>query len=218
MNTIEMRGRDATSAGPSVARRVSMGLIGLLALQAWVWTASALPKVTSSTFLSGFARFVATPVPTRPALYGRLVTHLVGAAPSLFAWGAMATETGLALTFTVTTVVVLARRGAVPRRLLLAAAAASLVGAGFTLNLALLVGDPAPWKLGDPFDSGVALEYLLVGIGLATAAAAIGTLWRPARQHLLAATAHRNTDPHVSGRPAVAPAAVRRTADRSRAS
>jgi hypothetical protein len=45
--------------------------------------------------------------------------------------------------------------------------AASLVSAGFALNLALLVGDPAPWSLHNPFDSGVSLEYLVAGLALA---------------------------------------------------
>jgi hypothetical protein len=192
MNALEMYEEDADGAAAArrgghpaaQAARVrsgpSAGLVALVALQAWVWTASALPKLTSRTFLIGFARFVATPAPTRPALYGRLVTHLVLVAPSLFAWGALLTESALALTFTVATVVMLGRRGSLPRPLTLMTAAASLVGAGFALNLALLVGDPAPWTLGDPFDSGVALEYLLVGLSLATAVSTIATIRRSA--------------------------------------
>ena len=214
-NTIDMPDRNMPSPSPRTAttRRVSAGLIALLALQAWVWTASALPKVTSGAFLSGFARFVATAPPTRPVVYGHLVTRVVLAAPSLFAWGAIATECLLALTFTVATVVMLGRRGAVPLRLILATGAASLVGAGFALNLALLVGDPAPWTLGDPFDSGVALEYLLVGLGLATAATAIAGIRAP-RPHSVTTAARRQDDVNFSGRPTAAPAAAaRRAAD-----
>jgi hypothetical protein len=72
-------------------------------------------------------------------------------------------------------VAILWRRGRLPRHLANASAVASLVGAGFALNLAFLVGDAAPWRLGDPFNSGVALEYLLVGLALATAWSALGT-------------------------------------------
>ncbi|HEX3604634.1 MAG TPA: hypothetical protein VH134_01840 [Candidatus Dormibacteraeota bacterium] len=154
----------------------STGLVGLMALQAWVWTASMLPKVTSGAFLGGFARFVGTAPPTRNALYGHVVTPIVLAAPSIFAVGALATELALAATFAVTTVVLVRRRRSVPRRLLVAGAVASLVAAGFALNLALLVGDAAPWRLGDPFDSGVPVEYLLAGLGLVTAVSAITAL------------------------------------------
>jgi hypothetical protein len=213
-NTIDMPDRNMPSPRRAATRRASVGLIALLALQAWVWTASALPKVTSGAFLTGFARFVATPPPTRPVVYGHLVTRIVLAAPSLFAWGAIATECLLALTFTVATLVMLARRGRVPLRLIVATAAASLVGAGFALNLALLVGDPAPWTLGDPFDSGVAIEYLLVGLSLATAAAAIGTIRASAWPHRVSTAARRQDDVNFSGRPTAAPAAaVRRAAD-----
>ena len=213
-NTIDMPHRNLPAPRTAATRRPSVGLIALLALQAWVWTASALPKVTSGAFLTGFARFVATAPPTRPVVYGHLVTRVVLAAPSLFAWGAIATECLLALTFTVATVVVLWRRGVVPLRLIVAVGGASLVGAGFALNLALLVGDPAPWKLGDPFDSGVAIEYLLVGLSLATAAAAIGTIRASAWRHTVTTASRRQDDLHFSGRPSAAPAAaVRRAAD-----
>jgi hypothetical protein len=214
MNTIEISDRNMPSPRKVATRRASAGLIALLALQAWVWTASMLPKVTSGAFLTGFARFVATPIPTRPVGYGHLVTHLVLAAPSLFAWGAIATECALALTFTVATVIMLARRGSVPLRLIVAAAAASLIGAGFALNLALLVGDPAPWTLGDPFAGGVAIEYLLVGLSLATAATAIATIRASAWPHRVTTAARREDDVHFSGRSTVAPAAaVRRAAN-----
>jgi len=201
-NTIDMPHTNMPAPRTAATRRPSVGLIALLALQAWVWTASALPKVTSGAFLTGFARFVATAPPTRPVVYGHLVTRVVLAAPSLFAWGAIATECLLALTFTVATVVVLWRRGVVPLRLIVAVGGASLVGAGFALNLALLVGDPAPWKLGDPFDSGVAIEYLLVGLSLATATAAIATIRASARPHIATTAARRRDDVHVSRRPA----------------
>ena len=158
------------------------GLTGLMGLQAWVWTASVLPKVTSATFLSGFSRFVGTAPPTRPALYGHVVAPIILAAPGLFAVGALATELALAATFVVATVALLRRPRSTPRRVLAVAAGASLVAAGFALNLALLVGDAAPWRLGDPFDSGVAVEYLLVGLGLVTAACALVTIRASARQ------------------------------------
>jgi hypothetical protein len=213
-NTIDMPDRNTPASRMAATPRASVALIALLALQAWVWTASALPKVTSGAFLTGFARFVATAPPTRPVVYGHLVTRVVLAAPSLFAWGAIATECLLALTFTVATVVVLCRRGVVPLRLIAAVGAASLIGAGFALNLALLVGDPAPWKLGDPFDSGVAIEYLLVGLSLATAAAAVGTIRPSAWRHTVTTAPRPQDDLHFSGRPSAAPTApVRRAAD-----
>ena len=160
----------------------SAGLTGLMGLQSWVWTASVLPKLTSATFLNGFVRFVGTAPPTRPAIYSHLVTPIILAAPALFAVGAMVTELALALTFIVTTVAILRRRDGAPRRLLVAGTAASVFAAGFALNLALLVGDAAPWTLGDPFDSGVALEYLLVGLGLVTALCSLTTIRASARQ------------------------------------
>ena len=151
------------------------GLVALLGVQAWVWTASVLPKVTSGTFLNGFARFVARAPRGRPVFYSRLVSDTVLVAPSLFAWGAIVTESLLAFILTVVAVVAL-RRGSASRLLLLVSVVASLVGAGFALNLALLVGDHAPWALGHPFDSGVAVEYLLAGLALATAASAIAII------------------------------------------
>jgi hypothetical protein len=154
----------------------SAGLTGLMGLQAWVWTASVLPKVTSSTFLTGFVRFVGAAPPMRPALYGHLVTPVILAAPALFAVGSLVTELALAITFLVATVALLRSRRSMPRRVLVAGAVASVVAAGFALNLALLVGDAAPWRLGDPFDSGVALEYLLVGLGLVTAVTTFTTI------------------------------------------
>jgi hypothetical protein len=83
---------------------------------------------------------------------------VVLAAPSLFAWAALGTEPGIALTFTVAALAVLRPRRAVPRRVLVASALASLAGIGFALNLALLTGDAAPWTLAAPFGGGVAVE------------------------------------------------------------
>jgi hypothetical protein len=173
-------------SGLDVAPRTAFGpagLTGLMGLQAWVWTSSVLPKITSSTFVNGFVRFVGTPPPMRPALYGHLVTPVILAAPALFAVGALVTELSLALTFVVTAVALLRYRGSTPRGILLVGGVASLVAAGFALNLALLVGDAAPWTLGDPFDSGVAVEYLLVGLALVTAWSAITTIRASARRH-----------------------------------
>jgi hypothetical protein len=171
------------AAAPPQTAAGSAGLTGLMGLQAWVWTSSVLPKITSSTFLTGFVRFVGTAPPMRPALYGHLVTPVILAAPALFAVGAMVTELALAVTFIVTTVALLRSRRSAPRGVLLAGAIASVVAAGFALNLALLVGDAVPWTLGDPFDSGVAVEYLLVGLGLVTAVTTFTTIRASARRH-----------------------------------
>jgi hypothetical protein len=157
------------------------GLAALLLLQAWVWIASMLPKLVSSSFLNGFGRFVSTAPPGRPVLYDHVLRSVVLAAPSLFAWVALGTELGLALTFTVVALAVLRPRRPLPRRLLVAVALASLVGVGFALNLALLVGDAAPWTLHDPFDSGVAVEYLQAGLCAATAVVAISAVRRGSR-------------------------------------
>ena len=162
----------AVPASGAAPHRASTALLALLGLQAWVWTASVLPKVTSTTFVSGFMRFVAT-ARSRPALYGRLVGHAVLAAPSLFAWAAITVETSLALSFVVAVVAVVRHRGVLSRRIAVTSAVASVVAAGFALNLAMLVGDAAPWTLGDPFDSGVPVEHLLAGLALATAASLI---------------------------------------------
>jgi hypothetical protein len=175
----------------TTGRRTSPALAGLHGLQAWVWTASALPKLTSGAFLTGFARFVGTAPPMRPALYGHLVTPILLAAPWLFALGALVTEVGLAATFIVATVAMLGRRDSAPRAILVAGTIASVVAAGFALNLALLVGDAAPWRLGDPFDGGVALEYLLVGLALVTAASSISALAARSRARLRPAPAPR---------------------------
>ena len=156
--------------GASQTAGTSAGLTGLMGLQAWVWSASVLPKVTSATFLTGFVRFVGTAPPTRPAIYSHLVTPIVLAAPALFAVGALVTELALAVTFIAATLALLRHRGSAPRRLL-------------ALNLAHLAGDAAPWTLGDPFASGVAIEYLLVGLSLVTAGCAFTTIRASARQH-----------------------------------
>jgi hypothetical protein len=213
-----MRTIEAAPETTGVEGRTSVGLVGLLALQAWVWTASLLPKVTSSAFVTGFVRFVGTAPPMRPALYGRLVTPIVLTAPSLFAVGAMVTELALALTFTVTTVVILRHPRSAPRRLLVASTLASLVGAGFALNLALLVGDAAPWTIGDPFSSGVAVEYLLVGLALVTAVSAIGAIRASAPQHGLARAARpdvRNRTRGARGDASVEPGTPAATDTRS---
>jgi len=169
--------------GASQTAGTSAGLTGLMGLQAWVWSASVLPKVTSATFLTGFVRFVGTAPPTRPAIYSHLLTPIVLAAPALFAVGALVTELALAVTFIAATLALLRHRGSAPRRVLLAGTVASLIAAGFALNLALLAGDAAPWTLGDPFASGVAIEYLLVGLSLVTAGCAFTTIRASARQH-----------------------------------
>lgn len=143
------------------------GLVALLYLQAWVWTASVLPKITSTAFVSGFAGFVGA-AHSHPAVYARVLGRIVHLAPSLIAASAVAVEVGLALTFVGGLVALLRHRGRLPGRLALTIAAASLLGAVWALNLALLDGDPTPWTLGDPFDSGVAFEYLLAGLGLAS--------------------------------------------------
>jgi len=105
------------------------------------------------------------------------------AAPALFAVGAMVTELALAVTFIVSTIALLRYRSSTSRNVLLAGAIGSVIAAGFALNLALLVGDAAPWRLGDPFDSGVALEYLLVGLAVVTALTSFMTIRGSAGRH-----------------------------------
>jgi hypothetical protein len=150
------------------------GLLALAMLQVWVWGSSAIPKLTSLRFVHGFGAFVATPAPGRPALYEQLVVRGALAAPSVFAWASLLMETTLALTFVGVSVMIVRGRGMLSRGTRRVALAASLVSAGFALNLALLVGDPAPWSLQNPFDSGVSLEYLVAGLALAGLAVA----WR----------------------------------------
>jgi hypothetical protein len=152
------------------------GLAALRVLQAWVWVSSVLPKLVSNGFLGGFTRFVGSAQPGRPVAYDHVLRSVVLAAPSLFAWAALGTELALAVTFTVAALAVLRRRRPPHRSVLLAVAVASLLGIGFALNLALLAGDAAPWTLGDPFASGVAVEYLLAGLSGATAVTAISAL------------------------------------------
>jgi hypothetical protein len=165
---------DGVRGGPA-------GLAALLVLQAWVWVASVLPKLVSGSFLNGFARFVGTAPPGRPVAYDHVLRSVVLAAPSLFAWAALGTELGLALAFTAAALVVLRARRPLPRHLLVGIAIASILGAGFALNLALLVGDAAPWTLHDPFDGGVSFEYMLAGLCAATAVVAISAVRRGSR-------------------------------------
>lgn len=182
---------DAPTLEGGALRGGGPGLAAMLVLQAWVWVSSVLPKLVSNGFLGGFTRFVGSAQPGRPAVYDHLLRSVVLAAPSLFAWAALGTELGLAVTFTVAALAVLRLGPRVPRQVLVAAAVASLLGVGFALNLALLAGDPAPWTLGDPFGSGVALEYLLAGLSGATAVAAISSVRRGAHLHAVVAADQR---------------------------
>jgi hypothetical protein len=179
--------RDTPTIHGGAVRGGGPGLAALLVLQAWVWVSSVLPKLVSDTFLGGFTRFVGTMQPGRPVIYDHLLRSVVLAAPSLFAWAALGTELALALTFTMAALAVLRPRRPAPRSVLVAVALASLVGVGFALNLALLVGDPSPWTLADPFGGGVALEYLLAGLSAATAVTAISAVRRGARPALVLA-------------------------------
>lgn len=153
------------------------GLLALAVLQVWVWGASAIPKLTSLRFVQGFGGFVGTPTPGRPALYQQLVVGGVLAAPSVFAWASLLLETTLALAFIGVSVLIVRDRGILSRGTRRIAGAASLISAGFALNLALLVGDPAPWSLQNPFDSGVSLEYLIAGLALA----GLAVVWQAGR-------------------------------------
>ena len=148
------------------------GTAALVSLQAWVWSSSVVPKLTSTTFVHGFAGFVAQGGQAgQSGWYDAILQRVLLAAPSVFAIGAITAELGLGVTFTITAIALLTRRTDVIRPLLGVAAAASAVGAIFAINLAVLASDPAPWHTGSPFDSGVAIEYLIAGLSLAGAVA-----------------------------------------------
>lgn len=104
MSTTALPGRvapDTLAALPTAAPEdTSTGLIALLLLEAWVWTASTLAKVISGGFVSGFSQFVGA-AHTTPVVYGRPIAPVVSTAPSLFAVGAVALESSLAVTFVV---------------------------------------------------------------------------------------------------------------------
>jgi hypothetical protein len=153
------------------------GLLALTVLQVWVWGASAIPKLTSLRFVQGFGGFVGTPTPGRPAIYQQLVVGGALAAPAFFAWASLLLETALALAFVGVSVLIVRSRGFLSRGTRRIAVTASLLSAGFALNLALLVGDPAPWSLQNPFDSGVSLEYLIAGMALA----GLAVVWQAGR-------------------------------------
>jgi hypothetical protein len=153
------------------------GLLALAVLQVWVWGASAIPKLTSLRFVQGFGGFVGTPTPGRPALYQQLVVGSVLVAPAVFAWASLLLEAALALAFVGVSVLIVRGRGILSRGTRRIVVTASLLSAGFALNLALLVGDPAPWSLQNPFDSGVSLEYLIAGLALA----GLAVVWQAGR-------------------------------------
>ena len=161
------------------------GVAPLLVLQAWVWVASAVAKLVSPQFLRGFSGFVAQGItPDKPAVYDDFLHRVVLGAPGLFAFGSIATEVLLGTVFTVTVVALLTGRDGALRPLLTAAMIASGVGAVFAVNLALLAGDGAPWRIGSPFDSGVPVEYLLAGLSVAGAVAALGARRGLSASHL----------------------------------
>jgi len=120
----------------------------------------------------------------RPALYQQLVVRSALAAPGVVAWASLLLETTLTLAFIGVSVMIVRGRGVLSRGARRIAVTASLVSAGFALNLALLVGDPAPWSLHNPFDSGVSLEYLVAGLALAGFAVA----WHAGRADLARAS------------------------------
>ena len=76
---------------------------------------------------------------------------------------------------------VLVPRWRVRRVAIVVAGAASLVGVVLAVNIAILAGDRAPWKLGmAPFSTGIPVEALLAGISLAGVAEAYSA-WRTGR-------------------------------------
>ena len=183
------RPRTATHSLPSgaAARRGGplAGVAPLLVLQAWVWVASAVSKLISPQFVQGFSGFVAQGITAdKPAVYDDFLQRVILGAPGLFAFASIVTELLLGTVFTVTAIALLTGRNGALRPLLTAAMMASAVGAVFAVNLALLAGDAAPWQVGSPFDSGVPVEYLLAGLSVAGAVAALGARRRLSASHL----------------------------------
>jgi len=153
------------------------GLATISAVQAWEWLFSGLTKLQNDAFIRGFLSFVGhTPGP-----YGKLMASLARTFGGFLPRLVEVTELGLGVSLGLAAVLVLVPRWRVRRVAIMVAGAASLVGVVLAVNISILAGNRAPWKLGmAPFSTGIPVEALLAGISLAGVAEAYSA-WRTRR-------------------------------------
>jgi hypothetical protein len=157
---------------------VFIGLATLSLVQAWEWLFSGLTKLQNDAFIKGFQSFVSH----APGPYGRFMTWVVSMLPALIPRLVETTELGLGIALAASAIAVLAPLRRLRQPGILVAGAASLAGAVIATNIAVLVGDRAPWTLGmAPFGTGVPVEALLAGISIAGVAEAYSA-WRITRR------------------------------------
>lgn len=153
------------------------GLATISAVQAWEWLFSGLTKLQNDAFIRGFLSFVSH----APGPYGALMASLARTFGGFMPRLVEATELGLGISLGAAALLVLVPRTRVRRVAIVVAGAASLVGVVLAVNIAIIAGDRAPWKLGmAPFSTGIPVEALLAGISLAGVAEAYSS-WRTSR-------------------------------------
>ncbi|MFN2466448.1 MAG: hypothetical protein ABR598_09320 [Candidatus Dormibacteria bacterium] len=158
-----------------------VGLAVVSAVQAWEWLFSGLTKLQNDAFIHGFMAFVGRV----PGPYGRFMVSMTRLAPGLLPRLVEATELTLGLSLAGATLVLLLPHRGARRIAILVAGGASLVGVVLAVNIAVLAGSRAPWRLGmAPFSTGVPVEALLAGISLAGVAEAYSALLVASKAHL----------------------------------
>lgn len=166
----------ATSVSSSRARTTSrtinrvtgagayVGLATLAAVQAWEWLFSGLAKLQNDAFVRGFTGFVSH----TPGAYGRILRSVVMGGPALVPRVVEGTELtlGIALALSAAAVLLPFARARIVG--IYVAGFASLVGATVAINIAITVGDKAPWRISSaPFSTGIPVEALLAGVSIA---------------------------------------------------
>ena len=176
-NTRTLTAGGAHTRPPAAAIASFAGLATISAVQAWEWLFSGLTKLQNDAFIRGFLGFVSH----APGPYGRVMGSLARSFGGFMPRLVEGTELALGLGLGLAAVLVLLPRWRLRRVGILVAAAASLVGVVLAVNIAIIAGDRAPWKLGmAPFSTGIPVEALLAGISLAGVAEAYSA-WRTSR-------------------------------------
>ena len=171
--------RSSTSArtGRVAAIAPFAGLATISAVQAWEWLFSGLTKLQNDAFIRGFLSFVSR----TPGPYGKLMASLARSFGPFLPRLVEVTELGLGISLGLAAILVLIPRRQTRRIAIPVAGLASLVGVVLAVNIAIIAGNRAPWKLGmAPFSTGIPVEALLAGISLAGVAEAYSA-WRTSR-------------------------------------
>ncbi|HEV1998748.1 MAG TPA: hypothetical protein VGR61_11540 [Candidatus Dormibacteraeota bacterium] len=171
--------RTSTRTGVATAAAVApfLGLATISAVQAWEWLFSGLTKLQNDAFIRGFLSFVSR----TPGPYGKLMASLARSFGPFLPRMVEVTELGLGISLALAAALVLVPRWSIRRIAIPVAGAASLVGVVLAVNIAIIAGNRAPWKLGmAPFSTGIPVEALLAGISLAGVAEAYSA-WRTSR-------------------------------------